>query len=203
MEDKVDRKTALGHCRYHVYVTGHRYGIMGLEEDYPKLARRLRIVTVTSILALFSLMVASSSASFAHAQSTSPGFGSPHATVTSTQIQDLPAQVNALKSEIQTLRAQLSQLASAQSLSVFTKVGPVVTIHPGDGLDSQSTCPAGSQVTGGGFGSGSSPGNPDLHLTNSGPTEFGWGVSVFNSGKTDGSFVAFARCASLTGTVNK
>ena len=158
---------------------------------------------MTSILALFSVMVAPSSASFAYAQSKIPGFGSPPATGTSTQIQDLQSQVNALKSEIQTLSAQLSQLASAQSLSVFTKVGQVVTIHPGEGLDSDTTCPAGSQVTGGGFGSGSSPGNQDLHLTNSGPTEFGWGVSVFNSGKTDGSFVAFARCASLTRTVNK
>ena len=112
----------------------------------------------------------------------------------------LPAKVNALKSEIQTLRAQL---ASAQSLSVFTKVGQLVTIHPGEGLDSDITCPAGSQVTGGGFGTGRSPGNPDLHLTNSGPTANGWGVSVFNAGKTDGLFGVFARCASLTGTVNK
>jgi len=176
---------------------------MGLEEDYPKFARRLGIVTVTSILALFILMVTPSSASFTYAQSTIPGLGSPPATVTSTPVQNLPAQVNALKSEIQTLRAQLSQLATAQSLSVFTEVGPLVTIHPGDGLDSMATCPAGSQVTGGGFGSGRTPGNPDLHLTNSGPTVNGWGVSVFNSGKTDGLFSAFARCASLTGTVNK
>ena len=116
MEDKVDRKLhvgIVGHCWYHVYVTRGRYGIMGLEEEYPKYARRLRIVTVTSILALFSVMVAPSSVSFAYAQST------------------IPPQINALKSEIQILRAQLSQLASAQSLSVFTKVGQVVTIHPG------------------------------------------------------------------------
>ena len=158
---------------------------MGLEEEYPKFARRLRIVTVTSILAWFSLMVTPSSVSFAYAQST------------------IPTQVNALKSEIQTLRAQLSQLATAQSLSVFTEVGPLVTIHPGEGLDSIVTCPAGSQVTGGGFGSGGTPGNPDLHLTNSGPTVNGWEVSVFNSGKTNGLFGAFARCASLSGTVNK
>jgi hypothetical protein len=192
----------VGHCTYKVYVAGRRHGNMR-KENYSKFARGLRIVTATSILALFSFNVAPSSASFAYAQSTNPGFGSPHATVTSTQVQDLPAQVETLKGAVRTLTAQLSQLASAQSLSIFTKVGQVVTVHPGEGLDSDTTCPAGSQVTGGGFGSGSSPGNPDLHLTNSGPTEFGWGVSVFNSGKTDGSFVAFARCASLTGTVNK
>ena len=72
--------TSVGHCRYHVYVTGPRYGIMELKEDYPKFARRLRIVTVTSMLTLFSLMVAPSSASFAYAQSKIPGFGSPPAT---------------------------------------------------------------------------------------------------------------------------
>jgi hypothetical protein len=195
-------------CRYHVYVTGHGYGIMGLEEeDYPKFTRRLRIVTATAILVLFSMMVAPSGASFAYAQSTNPGFGSPPATGTSTQIQDLPTQVNALKSEIQTLRAQLSQLASAQSLSVFTEVGPSLKIEPGQQSQPNADCwksGAGSQVTGGGFvvyGSGRA--NPNVLVIGSGPVDHGWAVQGFNSGNTTAYLAAYAQCASLTGAVNK
>jgi hypothetical protein len=190
------------HFTFNVYVTGRRYGIMR-KENYPKFARRLRIVTATSILALFSLMVAPSIASFAHAQSAIPGLSPASVTGTSTDIQALKDQVNTLKSVIQTLRAQLSQLATVQSLSVFTEVGQTLSIKPGQDLDSMATCPAGTQVTGGGFSSGSNPGNPDLHLTGSGPTVNGWDVSVFNSGNTNGVFASFARCASLTTSVNR
>ena len=190
------------HCTFNVYVTGRRYGIMR-KENYPKFARRLRIVIATSILALFGLMVAPSSASFAHAQSAVPGLSSAPTSVTSTDIQALKDQVNTLKSVIQTLRTQLSQLATAQSLSVITEVGQTLSIKPGQDLDSIATCPAGTQVTGGGFGSGGSPGDPNLHLTNSAPTVNGWGVSVFNSGNTNGVFASFARCASLTTSVNR
>jgi hypothetical protein len=177
------------------------------EKNYPIFARRLRIVTATSILALFSLMVAPSSASFAYAQSTNPGFGSPHATGTSTQLQDLPTQVNALKSEIQTLRAQLSQSASAQSLSVFTESPSGVTIEPGRQGQSTADCwksGPGSQVTGGGFMvSGQPQDNPNVHVIGMGPSDHGWAVLAFNSGNTTAGIAAFARCASLTGTVNK
>jgi hypothetical protein len=190
------------HFTLNVYVTGRRYGIMR-KENYSKCARRLRIVTATSILALFSLMVAPSIANFAHAQSAVPGLGSASVTATSTDIQALKDQVNTLKSVIQTLRIQLSQLATAQSLSVFTEVGQTLNIKPGQDLNSVATCPAGTQVTGGGFGSGGTPGDPNLQLTNSAPTVNGWGVSLFNSGKTNGVFGAFARCASLTTSVNR
>ena len=190
------------HFTLNVYVTGRRYRIMR-KEDYSKCARRLRIVTATSMLALFSLMVAPSIANFAHAQSAIPGLGSTSVTATSTDIQALKDQVNTLKSVIQTLRIQLSQLATAQSLSVFTEVGQTLRINPGQDLDSIATCPAGTQVTGGGFGSGGTPGDPNLHLTGSGPTVNGWDVSVFNSGKTNGVFSSFARCASLTTSVNR
>jgi hypothetical protein len=173
------------------------------KENYPKFARRLLIVTATSALALFGLMVAPSIASFAHAQSAVPGLSSAPTSVTSTDIQALKDQVNTLKSVIQTLRAQLSQLATVQSLSVFTEVGQTLSIKPGQDLDSIATCPAGTQVTGGGFSSGGSPGDPNLHLTNSVPTVNGWGVSVLNSGNTNGVFASFARCASLTTSVNR
>jgi hypothetical protein len=182
---------------------------MGKEEDYPKFTRRLRIVTATSILALFSMMIAPSSASFAYAQSTNPGFGSPPATGTNIQIQDLPTEVNALKSEIQTLRAQLSQLASAQSLSVFTESPPFVNVEPGHQGQSTADCwksppGRGSQVTGGGFMvSGQPQHNPNIHVIWMGPTDHGWVVLAFNSGNTTAGIAAFARCASLTGTVNK
>src|SRR6478609_10026395 len=149
------------------------------KENYPRFARRLRIVTATSILALFSLMVAPSSASFAYAQPATPGLGSKSASVTSTDIQTLKDQVNTLKSVIQTLRDQLSRLATAQSISVVPVVGPTVRIPPGQELDSVAVCPSGTQVTGGGFDEGIS--NPSLHLARSGPSSNnGWAVTKSN-----------------------
>jgi hypothetical protein len=107
---------------------------------YPRFAKRLRIVTMTSMIALFSLMVVvPNGASFAYAQSTS------------AQIQALLAQVSKLKSAVQAQSTQISQLSAAlragagPSLSIVTKTGPVVTVPAGKIIESHVDCPAGRQ----------------------------------------------------------
>jgi hypothetical protein len=168
---------------------------------YPRFAKRLRIVTMTSMIALFSLMVVvPNGASFAYAQSTS----------TSAQIQALLAQVSKLKSAVQAQSTQISQLSAAlragagPSLSIVTKTGPVVTVPAGKIIESRVDCPAGSQPTGGGSNTGADPGDPRLQFIQSGPftshgfTATGWKAAEFNPTTTNLLFFVFVQCATVT-----
>ena len=153
---------------------------------YPRFAKRLRIVIMTSMIALFSLMVVVlNGASFAYAQSTS------------AQIQALLAQVNTLKSALQAQSTQISQLSTAlragagPSLSIVTVNGPVVTVPPGKTVDSRVDCPAGSQPTGGGSSTGATPGDERLRFVQSFPfishglTATGWTAAEYNPTTTN------------------
>src|ERR1041384_8454860 len=100
---------------------------------YTRFAKRLRIVRMTSMIALFSLMVVVPNiAGFAYAQSTS------------AQIQALLAQVSKLKSVVQAQSTQISQLSAAlrsgagASLSIVTETGPVVTVPAGKIVESHA-----------------------------------------------------------------
>src|SRR6185437_3487342 len=126
---------------------------------YRRFATRLRIVTMTSMIALFSLIVVVPiSTGFAYAQSTS------------AQIQSLLAQVSKLKSTVQAQSTQISQLSAAlragvgPSLSIVTETGPVVIVPAGKIIESHVDCPAGSQPTGGGSNTGADPGDPRLQF---------------------------------------
>ena len=174
---------------------------------YTRFAKRLRIVTMTSMIALFSLMVVvPNGASFAYAQSTS----------TSAQIQALLAQVSKLKSAVQAQSTQISQLSAAlragagSSLSIVTVNGPVVTVPPGKTVDSRVDCPAGSQPTGGGSNTGADPGDPRLQFIQSGPftsqgfTATGWKAAEYNPTTTNLLFFVFVQCATVTqGTIHR
>jgi len=153
---------------------------------YPRFTKRSRIVTMTSMIALFSLMVVvANGASFAYAQSTS------------AQIQALLAQVSKLKSAVQAQSTQISQLSAAlragagSSLSIVTKTGPGVTVPPGKTVESHVDCPAGSMPTGGGSDTGADPGDPRLHFVQSTPftsqgfTATGWQAAEFNPTTTN------------------
>src|ERR1044072_7285756 len=122
-------------------------GLIMNKKYYPRFTKRSRIVTMTSMIALFSLIVVVPiSTGFAYAQSTS----------TSAQIQALLAQVSKLKSAVQAQSTQISQLSAAlragagSSLSIVTETGPVVIVPAGKIIESHVDCPAGSQPTGGG-----------------------------------------------------
>ena len=153
---------------------------------YPRFAKRLRIVTMTSIIALFSLMVVVPNiAGFAYAQSTS------------AQMQSLLAQVSKLKSTVQAQSTQISQLSAAlragagPSLSIVTKMGPLVTVPPGVTVESHADCPAGSQPTGGGSSTGADPGDERLKFVQSTPftsqgfTAAGWKAAEYSPTTTN------------------
>ena len=148
---------------------------------HPRFAKRLRIVTMTSMIALFSLMVVVPNiAGFAYAQSTS------------AQIQSLLAQVSKLKSTVQAQSTQISQLSAAlragagPSLSIITQTGPGFTVPPGKTVESHADCPAGSVPTGGGSNTGADPGDPRLQFIQSTPftsqgfTATGWKAAEYN-----------------------
>ena len=171
---------------------------------YPRFAKRLGIVTMTSMIALFSLLVVGPNiAGFAYAQSTS------------AQIQSLLAQVSKLKSAVQAQSNQISQLSAAlragagPSLSTVTKIGPVVTVPAGKIVESHVDCPVGSVPTGGGSDTGADPGDPRLQFIQSGPftshgfTATGWKAAEFNPTTTNLFFVV-VQCATVTqGTSNR
>ena len=172
---------------------------------YPRFAKRLRIVIMTSMIALFSLMVVVPNITgFAYAQSTS------------AQIQALLAQVSKLKSAVQAQSTQISQLSAAlragagPSLSIVTKIGPVVTVPAGKIVESHVDCPAGSVPTGGGSDTGADPGDPRLQFIQSGPftshgfTATGWKAAEFNPTTTNLLFFVVVQCATITpGTIHK
>ena len=166
---------------------------------YPRFAKRLRIVTMTSMIALFSLMVVvANGASFAYAQSTS------------AQIQSLLAQVSKLKSAVQAQSTQISQLSAAlragagPSLSIITQMGPGVTVPPGKTVESHADCPAGSVPTGGGSNTGADPGDPRLQFIQSTPftsqgfTATGWKAAEYNPTTTNLFFFVVVQCATVT-----
>jgi hypothetical protein len=168
---------------------------------YPRFTKRSRIVTMTSMIALFSLMmVVANGASFAYAQSTS----------TSAQIQALLAQVSKLKSAVQAQSTQISQLSAAlragagPSLSIVTKIGPVVTVPAGKVVESHADCPAGSVPTGGGSDTGADPGDPRLKFIQSVPfisngfTATGWKAAEYNPTTTNLLFFVVVQCATIT-----
>jgi len=172
---------------------------------YPRFAGRLRIFTMTSIIALFSLIVIPNSTGVTYAQTTS------------TQIQALLAQVNILKSAVQAQNAQISQFlatlraGAGPSLTVETKLGPIVTVTPHDQIESTVDCPAGV-ATGG--GQGVIDGSPSLQIVqslphiiqgNNGlPTPVGWEVTEFNPTNTNHDFSAVVVCATVTqGTIHR
>jgi hypothetical protein len=174
---------------------------------YPKFARRLRIFTMTSIIALFSLMVVPNSTGVTYAQTTS------------AQIQALLTQVSTLKSAVQAQSTQISQLSAAlragavPSLSVETKLGPLVTVPPHGVIESRVDCPAGSVATGGGQDT-ATPGDPSLQFVqsfphiiqgNNGlPTPIGWTADEFNPTNTNHLFSVIVVCATVTqGTVSR
>ena len=153
---------------------------------YTRFAKRLRIVTLTSMIALFSLMVVVPNiAGFAYAQSTS------------AQIQSLLAQVSKLKNAVQAQSTQISQLSAAlragagPSLSIVTETGPVVIVPAGKIVESHVDCPAGSMPTGGGSNTGADPGDPRLQFIQSTPftsqgfTATGWKVAEYNPTTTN------------------
>jgi len=155
---------------------------------YPRFTKRSRIVTMTSMIALFTLIVVVPiSTGFAYAQSTS----------TSAQIQALLAQVSKLKSAVQAQSTQISQLSAAlragagSSLSIVTETGPVVIVPAGKIIESHVDCPAGSQPTGGGSNTGADPGDTRLHFVQSTPftsqgfTAAGWQAAEFNPTTTN------------------
>jgi hypothetical protein len=172
---------------------------------YPRFAKRLRIVTMTSMIALFSLMVVVPiSTGFAYAQSTS------------AQIQALLAQVSKLKSAVQAQSTQISQLSAAlrsgagASLSIVTKIGPGVTVPPGKTVESHADCPAGSVPTGGGSDTGADPGDERLKFVQSTPfisngfTATGWKAAEFNPTTTNLFFFVVVQCATVTqGTIHR
>jgi hypothetical protein len=172
---------------------------------YPRFAKRLRIVTMTSMIALFSLIVVVPiSTGFAYAQSTS------------AQIQALLAQVSKLKSAVQAQSTQISQLSAAlragvgPSLSIVTKMGPGVTVPPGKTVESHADCPAGSMPTGGGSDTGADPGDERLKFIQSVPfisngfTATGWKAAEFNPTTTNLFFFVVVQCATVTqGTSNR
>ena len=172
---------------------------------YPRSAKRLRIVTMTSMIALFSLMVVVPiSTGFAYAQSTS------------AQIQALLAQVSKLKSAVQAQSTQISQLSAAlragagSSLSIVTKTGPGVTVPAGKTVESHADCPAGSVPTGGGSDTGADPGDERLKFVQSGPftsqgfTATGWKAAEFNPTTTNLFFFVVVQCATVTqGTIHR
>jgi hypothetical protein len=156
------------------------------EKYYPIFAKRLRIFTMTSMIALFSLMVVVPNiAGFAYAQSTS------------AQIQSLLAQVSKLKSAVQAQSTQISQLSAAlragagPSLSIITQTGPGVTVPAGKIVESHADCPAGSVPTGGGSNTGADPGDPRLQFIQSTPftshgfTATGWQAAEYNPTTTN------------------
>ena len=178
---------------------------MNNKNYYPRFAKRLRIVTLTSMIALFSLMVVVPNiAGFAYAQSTS------------AQIQALLAQVNKLKSAVQAQSTQISQLSAAlragagPSLSIITQTGPGVTVPPGKTVESHVDCPAGNVPTGGGSDTGANPGDPRLQFIQSTPftsqgfTATGWKVAEYNPTTTNLFFFVVVQCATVTqGTMNR
>ena len=154
----------------------------------------MRIVTITSMIALFSLMVVVPiSTGFAYAQSTS------------AQIQALLAQVSKLKSALQAQSTQISQLSAAlrsgagSSLSIVTKTGPGVTVPAGKTVESHADCPAGSVPTGGGSDTGADPGDERLKFVQSAPfisngfTATGWKGSGIQSYDNKSAF--FCSCS--------
>jgi hypothetical protein len=172
---------------------------------YPRFAKRLRIVTMTSMIALFSLIVVVPNITgFAYAQSTS------------AQIQALLAQVSKLKSAVQAQSTQISQLSAAlraragPSLSIVTKIGPGVTVPAGKIVESHVDCPAGSVPTGGGSDTGADPGDPRLQFIQSFPfsshgfNATGWGAAEYNPTTTNLLFFVVVQCATITqGTIHK
>src|SRR6476646_6934565 len=172
---------------------------------YSRFTKRSRIVTMTSMIALFSLMVVvANGASFAYAQSTS------------AQIQALLAQVSKLKSAVQAQSTHISELSAAlragagPSLSIVTETGPVVIVPAGKIVESHVDCPAGSQPTGGGSNTGADPGDPRLQFIQSGPfisngfTATGWKAAEFNPTTTNLLFFVVVQCATITpGTIHK
>jgi hypothetical protein len=172
---------------------------------YPRFTKRSRIVTMTSMIALFSLMVVvANGASFAYAQSTS------------AQIQALLAQVSKLKSAVQAQSTQISQLSAAlragagPSLSIVTETGPVVIVPAGKIVESHVDCPAGSQPTGGGSNTGADPGDPRLQFIQSTPftsqgfTATGWKAAEYNPTTTNLFFFVVVQCATVTqGTMSR
>ncbi|MGB8036339.1 MAG: hypothetical protein WCF03_21185 [Nitrososphaeraceae archaeon] len=189
--------------QHNAYLKERRYGIMN-KKYYPRFAKRLRIVIMTSMIALLSLMVVvPNSTGFAYAQSTS------------AQIQALLAQVSKLKSTVQAQSTQISQLSAALragaglSLSIVTKTGPVV-VPAGKIVESHVDCPAGSVPTGGGSDTGADPGDPRLQFIQSGPftshgfTATGWKAAEFNPTTTNLLFFVIVQCATITqGTLSR
>jgi hypothetical protein len=110
---------------------------------YPRFEKRLRIFTMTSIIALFSLMVVPNSTGVTYAQTASG-----HITALLTQLGILKSEVQAQSTQISKLSAAL-RLGALPSLAVVTKV---VTVPPGKVMRSSVDCPAGSVATGGGQG---------------------------------------------------
>ncbi len=155
---------------------------------------------MTSIIALFSLMVVPNSTGVTYAQTTN------------TQIQALLTQVNILKSAVQAQSTQISQLSAAlragavPSLAVVTKLGPLVTLPPGTVMRSSVDCPAGSVATGGGQGIESGDQSlqfvqslPHIVEGNNGPTPIGWIAYEFNpTTDTNQAFSVIAVCATVT-----
>jgi hypothetical protein len=159
--------------QHNAYLKERRYGIMN-KKYYPRFAKRLRIVTMTSMIALFSLMVVvPNGASF--------------------------AQLSAA------LRA-----GAGPSLSIVTKMGPVVTVPAGKIVESHVDCPAGSVPTGGCSDTGADPGDPRLQFIQSGPstshgfTATGWKAAEFNPTTTNLLFFVVVQCAIVTqGTLSR
>jgi hypothetical protein len=178
-------------------------GIMN-NKYYPRFTRRLRIVTMTSMIALVSLMVVPISTGVTYAQTTN------------AQIQALLSQVSILKSALQAQSTQISQMSAAlragagPSLSAVTKQGPVVILPPGKNIESRVDCPTGSVATGGGHDTLGDPGNPSLQFVQSFPhiipglTPIGWIADEFNPTNTTHYFGVIAVCANVTqGTVSR
>ncbi|NAL77967.1 hypothetical protein [Nitrososphaera sp. AFS] len=108
---------------------------------YPRFEKRLRIFTMTSIIALFSLLVVPNSTGVTYAQTASG-----HITALLTQLGILKSEVQAQSTQISKLSAAL-RLGAVPSIVVVTKVGPLVTVPPGKVMRSSVDCPAGSVAT--------------------------------------------------------
>ncbi len=166
---------------------------------YPRFEKRLRIFTMTSIIALFSLMVVPNSTGVTYAQTASG-----HITALLTQLGILKSEVQAQSTQISKLSAAL-RLGEVPSLAVVTKVGPLVTVPPGKVMRSSVDCPAGSVATGGGQDTESGDQSlqfvqslPHIVEGNNGPTPIGWIASEFNP-TTDANqaFSVIAVCATV------
>ena len=109
--------------------------------------------------------------------------------------------------------AQLSaglRAGAGPSLSIVTKIGPVVTVPAGKIVESHVDCPAGSVPTGGGSDTGADPGGPKTTIYTVRSLHQPWvychrlQAAEFNPTTTNLLFFVVVQCATVTpGTIHK